>query len=142
MAVLVHSAAIQDRDGGRLLMEPLLGDPLQRASSRLPRLEKMWADTAYAGAFEDALLDYEVDVEIVSRSNDTARQMWVGPGEEPTARVAGFHLQAHRWIVERTIAWLSRFRRLARDYELYTHNSEAWIAVASIRLMLARIVAT
>lgn len=139
MGVLVHSAAIQDRDGGRLLMAAQLGQADEPTSRLRTRLAKVWADSAYAGAFEAFLATYGVKAEIVRRPGEGPKQMWVAPGEEPEPRVAGFHLVAHRWIVERTIGWLNRYRRLAKDYEQHPRISEAWICVASIRLMLARL---
>ena len=51
----------------------------------------------------------------------------------------GFVLQARRWIVERTLAWLSRERRLARDYERKEASSEAFVYLGMIRLMLGRL---
>ena len=50
-----------------------------------------------------------------------------------------FHILPKRWIVERTFGWLSKFRRLSKDYEFHTQNSEAMILVAATRLMLARL---
>jgi putative transposase len=50
-----------------------------------------------------------------------------------------FRILPKRWIVERTFGWLSKFRRLAKDYEMRTYNSEAMILIAATRLMLARL---
>ena len=54
----------------------------------------------------------------------------------------GFVVLPHRWIVERTLAWLGKFRRLSKDYERTTANSEAWIGVAMINLMVRRLAPT
>ena len=62
-------------------------------------------------------------VEIVKRSDDTA----------------GFVVLPKRWIVERTLAWLSRYRRLAKDYEETCESSETWIRIAMIHLMARRL---
>jgi transposase len=51
----------------------------------------------------------------------------------------GFHLLARRWVVERTFAWLSRCRRLSRDYEVLPQTSETWIYIAMIRIMVRRL---
>jgi putative transposase len=45
----------------------------------------------------------------------------------------------HRWIVERTFAWLSTWRRLSKDYEVLPSNKEAWIYITMIRIMLRRL---
>jgi putative transposase len=60
-------------------------------------------------------------------------------GRRPTA--VGFEVLPKRWIVERTFAWLSRFRRLARDFERYARTVAAFIRLAMIRIMLKRLVA-
>ena len=51
----------------------------------------------------------------------------------------GFHVLPRRWVVERTFAWLMRFRRLSKDYEKQPSSSEAMVYIASIRLMLRRL---
>ena len=51
----------------------------------------------------------------------------------------GFVVLPKRWIVERTLAWMSRQRRLSRDYERLTQTSEAFVYVAMIRLMVKRL---
>ena len=57
-------------------------------------------------------------------------------------RPRGFHVLKRRWVVERTLAWLSTWRRLAKDYEVFPCSEEAWIYVAMIRLMLRRLAQT
>jgi transposase len=91
---IVHSADIQDRDGGVMVMSTMF--------SLHPFLKKLFADGGYQGPqFRDgvARASASIDVEIVKRS-DSAK---------------GFAVLPRRWIVERTIAWLNRCRRLARD---------------------------
>ena len=51
----------------------------------------------------------------------------------------GFHVLPRRWVVERTLAWLTRYRRLSKDYEKQPSSSEASVYIASIRLMLRRL---
>jgi transposase len=123
------------------LLEPLLGTAAEPRARRLSRLRKLWVDSAYQGTFEDFVAAHDIDVEVVRRPGEGPKQVWVAPGEAPPPRVAGFQLLPHRWIVERTIAWLNRFRRLSKDYEHHTWSAESWIRVASIRLMLARLAA-
>jgi len=114
----VHSADIQDRDGGILVMATLFG--------MYPFLLKLYADAGYQGpVFQNALnqICEHVEIEIVKRS-DTAK---------------GFKILPKRWIVERTIAWLNRCRRLAKDWECLNENGLAFLRWASIRLMIRRL---
>ena len=115
----VQPADVQDRDGG---LDALVG-----AHRQFPRVEQLWVDGAYAGGFEDwveATLGWRVVV-----VNKLAEQV-------------GFIVQPKRWIVERSLAWLSRHRRLAKDYEELIECSEAHLYLASIGLMLRRLVPT
>jgi transposase len=118
LVAMVHSAGIQDRDGGLLLMATLCG--------MFPMLRTMFADSGYAGPiFRTGLkkLLPQLNVEIIRRS-DTAK---------------GFEPLPKRWIVERTIAWLNRCRRLAKDWENLNCNGLAFLKLASIRLMLRKL---
>ena len=93
---IVHPADIQDRDGGVLVMATLFG--------MFPFLKTLFADSGYQGPkFAKALAKVlpHLDIEIVKRSD----------------QVSGFVVLPKRWIVERTIAWLNRCRRLAKDWE-------------------------
>lgn len=117
MQAVVHAADIQDRDGGVLLMASLFG--------LYPFLLKLYADSGYQGAkFRDGLADVcaQVNVEIVKRS-ETAK----------------FVVLPKRWIVERTIGWLNRCRRLAKDWECLNRNGQAFVHWASVRLMLRKL---
>lgn len=91
-----------------------------------PFLLKLYADGGYQGPqFRDGLRRalQDVEVEIVKRS-DTAK---------------GFLVLPRRWVVERTIAWLNRCRRLAKDWECLNRSATAFVRWASIRLMLRRL---
>lgn len=115
---IVHPADIQDRDGGALLLATLFG--------RWAFLEKLFADGGYAGPrFQIAARKAvaKLKVEIVKRS-DIAK---------------GFEVLPKRWIVERTIAWLCRCRRLAKDLECLTQKALAFLRLASIRFMLRKL---
>jgi putative transposase len=101
---IVHSAGVQDRDGGIWLLATLFG--------QFPFLAKLFADSAYAGSiFHTALAKVlpNIETEIVKRSD----------------RAKGFVPLPKRWIVERTIAWLNRCRRLAKDCENLNRNALA-----------------
>jgi len=115
---MVHSAGIQDRDGGISLLATMKG--------LFPLLEKLFADSAYQGPlFANALAKIlpRLETEIVKRSD----------------HVRGFVQLPKRWIVERTIAWLNRCRRLAKDWENLNRNALAFLKLASIRLMLRKL---
>jgi len=116
LAVVVHAANIQDRDGAKLVLAKLLG--------RFSRLKLIWADGGYAGQLiEWARQLGRWVLEIVKRSDD----------------VSSFVVLPKRWIVERTFAWLNRYRRLSKDYETLTDSSEKVICLAMIHLMVRRL---
>ncbi len=97
---------------------------LPLAAEQFPTLQRVWADAAYQGPRVQAISQQTgIEVESVMRSDKTP----------------GFVVQAKRWIVERTFGWLSRERRLARDYERKEESSEAFVYLAMIRLMLSRL---
>ena len=115
---IVHPADIQDRDGGVLVMATLFG--------MFPFLKTLFADGGYQGPqFAKAIAKVlpHLDVEIVKRSD----------------RVSGFVILPKRWIVERSIAWLNRCRRLAKDWENLNRKALAFLRLASIRLMLRKL---
>ncbi len=115
---VVHPADIQDRDGGVLVLSTMFG--------MFPFLLKVFADGGYQGPqFRKALAQVlpQLSVEIVKRSD----------------HAKGFEVLPKRWVVERTLAWLNRCRRLAKDFENLTRNAVAFIRLASIRLMLRRL---
>jgi putative transposase len=88
-------------------------------------LKKIWADGAYTGEKLAGWLKEQGgwELEIVERSTETE----------------GFTVLSHRWIVERTLSWLMRNRRLSKDYERKVQTSETFIEVAMIRLILKRL---
>jgi putative transposase len=75
-------------------------------------------------------------VEVVKRPS---RWFWVAPGQEPPTLPGGFHVLPHRWIVERTLGWLGRWRRASKDYEYLPTTSGCVIYLAMIRVMLRRL---
>lgn len=131
LKVVVHPADIQDRDGGLLVLTDL---------PALPRLRHLWVDAGYRGRFVDwvdATLHWSVAV--VQHWWSGVRDVWVPQGAEPPPIPSGFQVLPRRWVVERTFAWLGRYRRLSKDYEALPATEEAWIELAMIRLMLVRL---
>ena len=136
MHQLVHEASIQDHNGGKDLLLPL--------RDRFPRLGLIWVDSAYKKgdfvAWVRERLGWEV--EVVEHPWSGLRGVWVPQGAEvdwEKIRPKGFHVLKRRWVVERTFAWLSTWRRLAKDYELLPSSEQAWIYLAMIRIMLRRL---
>jgi transposase len=129
LKVVVHPADVQDRDGAKLLLTGL--------AERFPRLAKLWVDAAYQGPCATWIAEtLGWTVEVVRKPS---AWVWVGPGQEPPTRPAGFQVLPRRWVVERTFAWLGRYRRLSKDYEVLPATEETWIYLAMSRLMTARL---
>ena len=129
IAVAVHEANIADRDGAKLL--------LAKISEGLPRMEKVWADRGYNGKIGEWIKErLGWALEIVKPPRRWVR---VPAYEEPAPYPAGFIVLPRRWVIERTIAWIMRNRRMSRDYEFLSETTEALIYVAMIRLMLRRL---
>ena len=116
LSVVVHSADIQDRDGALQL--------LRRTRRMFPFIERIFADGAYAGR----------KMALVAWRTGTWRLQIVKRSDAP-----GFEVLPKRWIVERTFAWISRNRRLARDFERYAATVAAFVRLAMIRIMLRRL---
>jgi transposase len=127
---LVHSADRQDRaEAPHLLLS---------VADTLPRLELIWADSAYIGPLQSWVWErLGWRLQIVKRPG--GRGQWLRADQEPPLRLPGFHLLPRRWVVERTFAWIGRNRRMSKDYEFLPASSEAWIYLSMIRLMLKRL---
>ena len=117
VTVQVHGAEVQDRDGAPIV--------LACVRRMFPRLRHVFADSAYAGAkLATALKPLgRWRLEIVKRP----------------AGVHGFEVLPRRWVVERTLAWLSRNRRLAKDFEATLATAQAWLFLASVQLLVRRL---
>ncbi len=132
----MHEANIQDARGGKLLLAPLKGS--------FPRLKLIWADSGYKkeGFVEWVQTTLDWEVEIVEHPWSGLRGVWTPKGaviDWDKIRPKGFHVLKRRWVVERTFAWLSTWRRLSKDYEVLPSSEEAWIYLAMIRIMLRRL---
>ena len=113
---MVHPADVQDRDGAYLL--------LRRSRRLFPFVERIFADGAYQGPVMATLVAKTGTwkIEIVKRTE-----------------LHRFVVLPKRWVVERTFAWISRNRRLARDFERYARTVAAFVRLAMIRIMLRRL---
>ncbi|WP_373324726.1 IS5 family transposase [Reticulibacter mediterranei] len=135
LKVVVHIASISDRQGVKLLLEPLGG--------AFPRMKKVWLDAAYAGKGQEwmeAAMGWEA--EIVKHAWTGLRGVWVPKGTKVNWEEIippGFHVLPRRWIVERTFAWIGRNRRMSKDYEYLPKSSESMVCLTMIRLMLKRL---
>jgi len=116
LVVVVTAASVQDRDGGASV--------LRLAHRLFPGLRRVFADGGYAGRLVSKAKRYwKLTVEVVSKP----------------AGQRGFAVLPRRWVVERTFAWLVRWRRLVRDYERFPETHEAFVKWAMIGLMLNRL---
>jgi putative transposase len=135
LALRVHAANIVDRDGAKQLLAPL--------KTQFPRLKVIWADGGYKGKLRDWVKDYlGWKLEIVQHPWAGARGVWAREGtviDWDTIIPKGFHILPRRWVVERTNAWITRYRRLSRDFEGLCASSESLIYIAMSRLMLTRL---
>ena len=117
LALLVHPANVQDNHGAVPLLR-MLGRSFRR-------LRHIFADRVYRGPkLLNALADLgKWTIEIVTRSQS----------------FGAFKPEPRRWVVERTFAWFGRNRRLAKDFEASIASAEAWVLIASVRLLSRRL---
>jgi putative transposase len=118
LVVMVHKASVQERAGAKALLQCAKEKGFQR-------LRLIWADGGYSG---QPMIDWVLSLagwvfEVITRPN----------------HAQGFTVLPRRWVVERTFAWLGRYRRLSKDYEELTETSEAMIYAAMVHLMVRRL---
>ena len=119
LAVVVTIAGIQDRDAAHRLLTALTG--------RFCTIRWVWADGGYAGRLVVwAQKVLTITVEVVKRTDD----------------VTGFAVLPRRWVVERTFAWISKYRRCVRDYETLPVHHEAMVHISMIMTMSRRLART
>jgi transposase len=113
----IHPADVQDRDGAALVIAAI--------HDLFPWLRHLFADSAYSGdKLPNTLAKFgHWTIEIVRRMADSV----------------GFEVLPRRWVVERTLAWLNRNRRLAKDFEASLASAKAWLYLASVQLLLRRL---
>jgi putative transposase len=122
VAVGVHAADLADSVGGRMVLAGI--------HEHHPRLGHLWADAGYRGPFCDwARSEEHLEIEIVERA----------PKDQDGSPCPHFQPAPRRWVVERTFAWLGRYRRMSRDYEYLPESQRANVHICMIRLMLQRL---
>lgn len=114
IAVFVHPANTSDKKAAL--------DVFRKLFEFCPDVEKIWADSGYRGD----LIQWVK--ETFNCILETTNKTW-----------SGFKVEAKRWVVERTLAWLTRARRLAKEYEKTTESSEAMVYIASTRILLRKL---
>ncbi|MEQ4206280.1 IS5 family transposase [Actinopolymorpha sp. B9G3] len=116
LVVMVTAASVQDRDAAKPL--------LQRLARSFCRIKLVFADSGYAGKLVDwALQQLKLTLQIVKRTDKHS-----------------FQVLPRRWVVERTLAWIVRHRRCARDYERQPEHHESMVRWAAIRLLSRQLV--
>ena len=111
----ITSADVSDEHGGMFL--------IRKVAAIYPRLEKLWVDGAYRGLFAPyAWHMHGIQVEQTIQRKER-----------------NYAVTSKRWVVERTFAWLGRFRRLSKDYEFLCQTSENWIYIAMMTLLAKRL---
>jgi putative transposase len=140
----VHSARVPDQDGIRLLLKPVRG--------RFARLSHLWVDAGYQGRgkrWAEEVMGVSVEVvrkppkPLPEKVAERWAMEWAKEGKEVDWQKLmpprGFRVLPRRWVVERTFAWISHNRRMAKDYERLCATGEAFLYVAMTRLMVRRL---
>ncbi len=143
LKAVVHVANLQDRESVPLLLEPIKGV--------FPRMKKVWVDSGYTGKGREWIAEQMGwEVEVV-RHPWRSRGEWVPHGDLSDVSTVwftyeriklsprGFRHLPRRWVVERTFAWIGRYRRMSKDYEYLPSSSESMVDLTMIRLMVRRL---
>ena len=134
MEVKVTAASASDLSGGKKLLERLPG--------RFPRLSLIWGDSHYGGQFLEWVKEqFGWDVQTTRSLGTPSDPNTIKPKPTPKPSKGGFQLEPRRWVVERSIAWITRWRRLCRDHEGLPESSEAFIKLSASRRMLSHLAA-
>lgn len=139
LSVHVTAADTNDRNG--------LAEMVIKFKDQIPGVKKLWADMGYQGQKLKLFMEQQgINLEIVKRP----RKYFYIPNEVKDVDsylkskgievVEGFKLLSRRWVVERTFAWIGRYRRMSKDYEFLTNTQENMIRLAMSKNMVKRIV--
>ncbi len=132
LKVIVHAANINDSKGGRFVMDA--------ARTQFPKLRMVWVDHGYRGPYWKWLqLDRQVVVEVIPQRSRTHRRDQEHRTAGDPLRLWRFPPAPRRWVVERTFAWLGRYRRFSKDDAYLPTTSEARIYAAMSHRMVRRI---
>jgi putative transposase len=144
LRVVVHPATLQDRDGAKLV--------LAGTHDQFPRIQRLWGDQGYAGQVATWITETLGWTVTIVQHRPKPRGQWVPHGDLADWRTVWFEyvrfpashtgfrgVLPRRWVIERTIAWIGRNRRMSKDYEYRLDTSEAWVYLSMVRVMLKRL---
>src|SRR3989440_1326535 len=132
MEVKVTAASASDLSAGKKLLSLMRG--------RFPRLSLIWGDSHYGGQFLEWVKEqFGWNVQTVQRLGTAPDTTTMEPKPKTKSSKGRFEVQPRRWVVERSISWLVRWRRLARDHEGLPETSEAFIKISASRRMLSHL---
>jgi putative transposase len=130
LQVRVTGAETSDLQGAKTMLEPL--------KQVLTDMKLLWGDSHYAGTLIDWLKEHlGWDVQVVRGLVTAKSTSQATTANEQKPEATGFHPLPRRWVVERSIAWITRWRRLCRDHEGLPQSSEAFIKLSAGRRMLS-----
>jgi putative transposase len=132
MEVKVTAASDSDLSGGKRLLEPL--------KAFFPKMSLLWGDSHYGGQIVEWVKEHVGwDVQTVRRLGTARDESLIEPKPKTKDSHGGFTVLPRRWVVERSIAWITRWRRLCRDHEGLPETSEAFIKLSATRRMLSHL---